>query len=131
MSRDFHRSHVTDREEMADAMLDLAEQALRACLDAGLGMPLKARAARLLAIDLSQPRQDPPPLPAPVAPLQGAAPGHLNGIDLSLILGCLKAARASRLTPSEVAANMLARGKVLRAMRDAEPIAADLGRAAA
>lgn len=108
-----------DRERMLDAMLALAEQAMRACIEAGAGVALAARAERVLGPMLA-PRM---PVVAPVdktaAPPVSRAPAALGGVELARVLGCLKAARTTRLSPSEQAANVLARQDVVRAMRGA------------
>lgn len=105
--------YETEAERMADAMLGLAETAMRACIDAGIGHALRARAERLLG--------EPVPTPAaqPTANCQLPTASPLTALELTQILGALKVARASRLTPSENAANVMARAIVQRALRGA------------
>jgi hypothetical protein len=106
--------HQSDLEQMADAMLDLAEQAIRTCIDAGLGPQIEARASRLLpaarpkAAQLDDSRQK---------HFDEMPGGPLTLPELARVLNCLKVQRSARLTPNENAANMLARADVGRAMR--------------
>ena len=94
--------HDTQRDEISDAMLALAEHAVRVCLDQGMEPQIAARLERLLGRPVS------PPARAEVS---------LDFLALSRVLCALKVARSSRLTPNEQSANMLARADVLRVMR--------------
>ncbi len=97
---------------LGNAMLDLAEAAMRTCVDAGFGEQLARRGERFL------PRVAAPVAAVPeVEPLLDVPAGALDQIQLARILGCLKAARATRMTPAEIAANAIARMDVLQAMR--------------
>lgn len=101
----------SDEQRLGDMMLDLAEQAIRTCIDAGMLEQMRQRARRLLG-DV-----------VPVASVYGpddrehleAAP--MGQIELSRVLGALKTARGSLRDPRDQAANILARNDVLRAMR--------------
>lgn len=108
-----------EAEQMADAMLALVEDALRACLAAGLGAPLMARVERILGKMPAAPVAVVLPTSESVGDYDFATV-TLPAVTAARILSCLKDARSTRLTPNQQAANLLARADLTRAMRHKE-----------
>jgi hypothetical protein len=102
-------------DEALNALVDLAEQAMRLVVEHGGGLALSLRAQRFLpTVPVLQ------PIAAPVAEPE-AIGGQvvIEHLAATKVLGALRAARASRLTPVELAANQEARRVMVQAMREA------------